>query len=143
MELVAVADILEERVQEAKERYHLKEENCFRSAKELLAAERLADILFICTQDRRHVEQAVAAIKKGYHILLEKPVSPNAQECDLLLKTAEQYQRKVCVCHVLRYTPFYSKIQANALRRYGWTGHEHSGAGGRWIFSSGALVCPR
>ena len=111
MELVAVADILEERVREAKERYHLKEENCFRSAKDLLAAERLADILFICTQDREHVEQAVAAIKKGYHILLEKPVSPNAQECDLLLKTAEQYKRKVCVCHVLRYTPFYSKIK--------------------------------
>ena len=111
MELVAVADILEERVREAKERYHLKEENCFHSAKELLEAERLADVMFICTQDREHVEQAVAAIKKGYHILLEKPVSPNVQECDLLLKTAEQYQRKVCVCHVLRYTPFYSKIK--------------------------------
>ncbi len=115
MELVAVADPLEANVTEAKNRYHIKEENCFRSAEELLQADRLADILFICTQDRQHVPQAVAALKKGYHVLLEKPVSPDAKECDRLLQTAEECQRKVCVCHVLRYTPFYSKIKEMLL----------------------------
>lgn len=111
MELTAVADILEDRVLEAKEKYHLKEENCFYNAEDLLSSERLADVMFICTQDRDHVRHAVAAIQKGYHILLEKPVSPDANECSILLKTAREHNRKVCVCHVLRYTPFYSKIK--------------------------------
>lgn len=115
MELTAVADILEDRVLEAKENYHLKEENCFYNAEDLLRSERLADVMFICTQDRDHVRHAVAAIQKGYHILLEKPVSPDAKECSILLKTAREYTRKVCVCHVLRYTPFYSKIKEMIL----------------------------
>lgn len=115
MELTAVADLMEEKVEEAKTRYHLKAENCFYSAEELLSADRLADVMFICTQDRDHVKHAVEAIKKGYHLLLEKPVSPDEEECRLLLETAREYQRKVCVCHVLRYTPFYSKIKEMLL----------------------------
>ena len=115
MELTAVADIRKDRVLEAKEKYNLKEENCFYNAEDLLEAERLADVMFICTQDRDHVRHAVAAIKKGYHILLEKPVSPDGEECRILLKAAREYKRKVCVCHVLRYTPFYSKIKEMIL----------------------------
>lgn len=111
MTLTAAADICREKVAAAKELYGLKEENCFYSAEDLLAHERLADAMFICTQDRDHVRHAVAAIKKGYHLLLEKPVSPDAQECRELLETAREYGRKVCVCHVLRYTPFYGKIK--------------------------------
>lgn len=64
MELVAVADLMEDKVEEAKTRYHLKAENCFQSAEELLSADRLADVMFICTQDRDHVKHAVEAIKK-------------------------------------------------------------------------------
>ncbi len=115
MELIAVADLMEDKVREARERYHLKEENCFSSAEEMLSKERLADVMFICTQDRDHVRHAIAAIQKGYHLLLEKPVSPDEEECRLLLKEAEEHQRKVCVCHVLRYTPFYSKIKEMLL----------------------------
>lgn len=115
MELTAVADIVKARVLEAKEQYNLKEENCFYNSEDLLKSERLADVMFICTQDRDHVRHAVTAIQKGYHILLEKPVSPDAKECRILLKTAREYKRKVCVCHVLRYTPFYSKIKEMIL----------------------------
>ena len=61
------------------------------------------------------MKHAVAAIQKGYHLLLEKPVSPDEEECCLLLETARKYERKVCVCHVLRYTPFYSKIKEMLL----------------------------
>ena len=64
----------------------------------------------MCIRDR-HVAQAVEAIKKGYHILCEKPISPSLEECLLLQKTAHEYGRMVAVGHVLRYTPFYSKIK--------------------------------
>lgn len=111
IQLTAVCDVIPERVEEARRLYHLKPENCFYSTEELFAADKKADAMFICTQDRDHVNHAVAALEKGYHLLLEKPVSPDEKECIRLLTAAQKYKRKVCVCHVLRYTPFYSKIK--------------------------------
>ena len=111
MEVTAVADLLPKRLENAGKLFHLKKEACFSTAEELLSKEKLADAVFICTQDRDHVPQAKKALEKGYHILLEKPVSPSAQECRELLETAQKYNRKICVCHVLRYTPFYSTLK--------------------------------
>ncbi len=111
MELVAAADLKPERLAEARRLYGLKEEVCFSSGEQMLAEEKLADVLFICSQDQDHVNHAVAALEKGYDLLLEKPVSASEQECRRLLQAASRYGRKVCVCHVLRYTPFYGKIK--------------------------------
>ena len=111
MEVTAVADLLPERLANAKKLFNLNEDACFSDADELLSREQLADAVFICTQDWDHVPQAKKALKKGYHILLEKPVSPSVRECAELLNEAKKYDRKVCVCHVLRYTPFYSTLK--------------------------------
>lgn len=54
----------------------IPKERCFDSAESLLKEERLADILFICTMDKQHYGHAIPALEKGYHLLLEKPVSP-------------------------------------------------------------------
>lgn len=111
MKLEAVADLRPERVEEARRKYGLKQEHCFGSAEALFAAGRLADVMLICTQDRDHVTHAAAALTLGYHLLLEKPVSADIEECRFLLEAAKKYNRKVCVCHVLRYTPFYGTVR--------------------------------
>ena len=111
MEIVAIADIDPAKVQEVAKEYHISEEMCFSSAEELIAQDKLADIMFITTQDKQHVEQAIPALKKGYHLLLEKPISPKPEECREIVKVAKEYNRQVIVCHVLRYTPIYSKLK--------------------------------
>lgn len=111
MEVVAIADIIPEKVEKWAKRFHLPKECCFSSAEELLKQDRLADVMFICTQDRQHVGHAIPALEKGYHLLLEKPISPDPAECKRLAAIAKQYNRHVVVCHVLRYTPFYQKIK--------------------------------
>ncbi len=111
MKITAIADIDPEKVKEVAEEYQIPKEFCFSSAKELLAQEKLADVMFITTQDRQHVSHAIPALEKGYDLLLEKPISPKLEECRELLKTAQKYDRKVVVCHVLRYTPFYTKLK--------------------------------
>lgn len=111
MEIVAIADIDAAKVEEVAKEYHIPEEMCFSSAEELIAQEKLADIMFITTQDKQHVEQAIPALKKGYHLLLEKPISPKPEECREIVKVAKEYNRQVIVCHVLRYTPIYSKLK--------------------------------
>lgn len=111
MEIVAVADIIPEKVEKAKNLYNIPEENCFASAEEMFKMEKLADVVCICTMDRQHVEQGVLALEKGYDIVLEKPISPEVPECKRMLAAAEKSDSKIIVCHVLRYTPFYNKIR--------------------------------
>ena len=111
MKITAIADIDPDKVAEVAREYGVPAEHCFSSAEELLAQEKLADVMFITTQDQQHVGHAIPALKKGYDLLLEKPVSPDLQECRDLLKTAQECGRKVVVCHVLRYTPFYTKLK--------------------------------
>lgn len=145
MEIVAVADIDPEKVADAAREYHIPKEACYSSAEELLEQEKLADALFLCTQDRQHVRQAIPALKKGYHILLEKPVSPVLEECKEIVRTAKEYNRKVVVCHVLRYTPFYTKlkellksniigkiISIQAIENVGYYHQAHSFVRGNW-----------
>ena len=110
MEVVAVADPRPERRELAMKKYGVKPENCFVSGEALLAQEKLADVLVIATQDKDHVCFALPALEKGYHLLLEKPISPNLDECIALREKAHQCGRLVIVCHVLRYTQFYQKI---------------------------------
>lgn len=116
MKIVAGADIRPERLAMLREEYHVPEEMCFSSDAELLAQPKLADVMIISTQDRQHVEEALAALDKGYHLLMEKPISPNLEECMALLQKAHETKREVVVCHVLRYTKFYAALEA-LLRR--------------------------
>ena len=58
------------------------------------------------------VPAALAALDKGYHVLLEKPISPDLEQCRALLEKAHETGRLVVVCHVLRYTPFYQAVKA-------------------------------
>lgn len=111
MQVVAVADPIKEKRDSAKKLYGLQDEQCFETAEQMLEQPKLADAIVIATQDRQHVEQAIKALSLGYHVLCEKPVSPSAEECRRLQQAAHQYNRIVAVGHVLRYTPFYSKVK--------------------------------
>lgn len=111
LEIVAVADIRPERVELAKRLYNIPDGMCFDSGEALLACEKLADAAFICTQDRQHFGHASAALERGYDLLLEKPISPDEEECRKLVALAEKLGRRVSVCHVLRFTPFYGELK--------------------------------
>lgn len=111
MKVTAVADLDPRKVEKARKLYNIPKENCFGSAEEMLQRERLCDVMCICTMDRQHVDHAIPAIEKGYHIVLEKPISPEISKCREILKAAEKSNVKIVVCHVLRYTAFYSKLK--------------------------------
>ena len=130
MEIVAIADIDPEKVALVAEEYHVPKEACF------------------ATQDRQHVGHALAALEKGYHLLLEKPVSPDLNECRKLAEAAERFGKKVVVCHVLRYTPIYQKVKElldsgvigdvvsiMASENVGWYHQAHSFVRGNWANS--------
>lgn len=112
MKLVAVADPRASQRQIAMEIYQVPAERCFISGEELLAQPKLADVLVISTQDKDHYKYAIPALEKGYHLLLEKPISPKLEECIAIREKAKECGRIVTVCHVLRYSPFYETIHS-------------------------------
>ena len=111
MKITALCDIAAERVKMYAAEFDVPEERCFYDTKSLFAAEKTADVMIVATQDRDHVNHAVAALEKGYHILLEKPIALTLSECLRLEREAKKYNRKVVVCHVLRYTAYFRKIK--------------------------------
>ncbi|MFV0400917.1 MAG: Gfo/Idh/MocA family protein [Oscillospiraceae bacterium] len=145
LKVVAVADPIPERVAEAAETFGIPPGRCFSTAEELVAQDKLADLLFICTPDREHVKPAVPALYKGYDILLEKPISPLSAECAEMLAAAKETGRRVVVCHVLRYTPFYQELKRllddgavgeivsiQAIENVGYAHQAHSFVRGNW-----------
>jgi len=81
-EIVAVADIDEQRANEAAERFGVK--HVFVDYCDLLA---LADVhaVSIATPNRDHKQPAIDALRAGKHVLLEKPMAMNGEECREIL----------------------------------------------------------
>ncbi len=118
IKIVAVAEPDQEKRTQMMEAHNISKENVFESWEELLAQPKLADAAIIATLDKDHYEPTKLALEKDYHILLEKPLSNNAKECVLLGELAKEYPHKVfSVCHVLRYTKFFSKLKELVDRR--------------------------
>lgn len=109
-EFVAVAERDIEKRRQFAERYHIKPENCFDDFEEMLRQPKLADAVLICTSDRLHFKPAIQAMEKGYHIMMEKPMSTTPEQCMALWKASQTYNKMFILCFVLRYTEFFSTI---------------------------------
>lgn len=53
-----------------------------------------------------HYHPTLKALELGYHVLLEKPMSPSPEECVEMELMAKKHNRLLTICHVLRYTAF-------------------------------------
>ncbi len=92
------------------QRFALPADACFASASELLAKPRFADFALIATQDADHVAPALAALDAGYHVLLEKPMAVDEEDCERLLRASEHAGKHLQICHVLRHAPLYRAV---------------------------------
>ncbi|MBO1869548.1 Gfo/Idh/MocA family oxidoreductase [Lachnoanaerobaculum sp. Marseille-Q4761] len=143
--VVAVAEPDPERREAFSKKHNIPQEMQFESYKEILKRDKIADCAMICTQDRMHYEPVVTALEKGYHVLCEKPMSPDKEEIIKMGEMAKQYDRILSVCHVLRYSPFFSKIKLlldekkigqlitiQHIEEVGYWHHAHSFVRGNW-----------
>ncbi len=115
MKIVGVAELNPARRAAAQKKYNIPDNMCFESCEDLCSREKLADAVINGTMDQDHVPTSKMLLKKGYDILLEKPFAINEEEMFELARVAKEENRKVMVCHVLRYTPYYRKIKETIL----------------------------
>lgn len=83
----------------------------FDNAEDFFAAGKLADVLIVATQDSQHFDHALTALDLGYDLLLEKPAAESLSRCEEIDRRARELGRRIALCFVLRYTPFYSAVK--------------------------------
>ena len=115
LQIVGVADPNPLRRQEAAAMFGFDETHCYESAEALAARGKLADAVINGTMDADHVRTTVPLLRTGYDVLLEKPFAVTEDEVRQLEKVTRQTGRKVMICHVLRYAPFYTEIKRRLL----------------------------
>jgi predicted dehydrogenase len=65
----------------------------------------------ICTPNDTHEEIAVAAMRGGAHLILEKPLAHTPQACANILRASREFNRSVTLGFCLRYTTSCSKLR--------------------------------
>jgi predicted dehydrogenase len=111
-EIVGVAEPREYYRNQMAEEFGIPPEGVFADWRDMAERELFADAVIIATQDAMHTAPTEAFAEKGYHILLEKPMAPEPDECRRIINAVTANDRIFAVCHVLRYTPYTKALKA-------------------------------
>jgi predicted dehydrogenase len=109
--VVAVADPAPERRNRMAEAHGLAAAAAFDDWRALLAGAPAADAVVLATPDREHAGPAIAALERGYDVVLEKPIATTQADVLAVADAAATAGRSVTVAHVLRYTPFFTELK--------------------------------
>lgn len=81
------------------------------SLDELLASGIEADFADIATPPHLHAAQASACLKRGLHVLCEKPLVLSSEELEGLAREAETARRALFTVHNWKYAPLFQKLK--------------------------------
>jgi predicted dehydrogenase len=69
------------------------------------------DAVDLCLPTDLHEAAAIAALRSGKHVLVEKPMSLSVESCHRMIAEAGRARRILMVAHVLRFFPAYKALQ--------------------------------
>ena len=111
LKFVAIAEPNDNRREAFAYEHNIPPENKFRTWEDALEQGKMADVCFVATQDQLHTKPVLKALQKDYHVLVEKPMATNIDECYQMIEKAEKSGKQLWIAHVLRYTPFFTTIK--------------------------------
>ena len=68
------------------------------------------DAVYIATPVHLHAAQAIAAAEAGKHVLCEKPMAMNPQECDRMIDAARSHSVRLGVAYYRRFYPVVARV---------------------------------
>ncbi len=71
---------------------------------EAMLAQKDLHVVSICSYPYQHREHAVAAAKAGKHLIMEKPLALNWEDCLAIKHAVEEAKVKTCVCFECRFS---------------------------------------
>jgi predicted dehydrogenase len=76
-----------------------------------MLTEQKPDLVDICTPPKTHAEVALKSIAGGANVLIEKPMAMDVDECDRIIRAAEEARRKICVAHSDLFYPSFLEMR--------------------------------
>ncbi len=130
--VVAVFDKDPARLEEAKAKFGCATYDTF----EKLLRNKNVELVVVAMPSHLHAECTIKALKKGKHVVTEKPMAANLREADRMIRTAAASGKVFTVFQNYRYEPTYRKIkeivQSGALGRIVEIQISIHGFGRRW-----------
>ena len=84
-QIVGFYDYVPEKAEKLAEQYG---GTVYKSVEDMLAAD--IDAVSVCVANRYHAEISIQALKAGKHVLCEKPMATTEEDCDEMVKVAEE-----------------------------------------------------
>jgi hypothetical protein len=109
--IVAVAEPDKEKREAMAREHNIIPERIYENGERALMQDKFCDGVIITTPDKTHYRLALSALKKGYHVLLEKPMATSPSECVEVVEAQKKSGKVLSVAHVLRYSPFFQEIK--------------------------------
>ena len=103
VEIWALCDINEERLNRRGDEYNVPAERRFTDVNDMLAACPEIEAVSICTWNSAHAPCAIAALNAGKHVLCEKPMAMSAAEAAAMQEAAEKNGKLLMIGFVRRF----------------------------------------
>jgi predicted dehydrogenase len=143
--VVAVAEPREAYRKEFAEKHRLSPDNVYEDWQAFVENPPECDAVVIATMDQDHVDPAVACLKLGKHLLLEKPMAVTLEDCQAIEEAQRGSGAYVAVCHSLRYQKGFARLKEivasgrigkvvsiDQLEQVGFWHQAHSFVRGNW-----------
>lgn len=102
VEMVAFCDIIEERAEQAKEKYGANGARVYTDYKELLTNDSL-DVIHVCTPNSSHAKITIASLEADKHVMCEKPMAKTADEAKAMVEAAKRTGKKLTIGYQNRF----------------------------------------
>lgn len=102
-QLIAVVDSDEQKRKDAQQMFPGVQ--VFETLEELLDSDLTPEVVNICTPNGYHAPQAIKALEKKAHVVIEKPMGLTRQECEEVIFKSLQVSRHVFCVKQNRYSP--------------------------------------
>ena len=63
------------------------------------------DVVSVCSPNGFHTEHSIKSLRAGKHVLVEKPMALTVKDCELMIRTAEEVNKRLFIVKQNRFNP--------------------------------------
>ncbi|MGB5821298.1 MAG: Gfo/Idh/MocA family oxidoreductase [Saonia sp.] len=95
-----------------KKKYNIPEENCYNYENfDNIAKNDAIDVVYVVLPNSMHADFSIRAAKAGKHVICEKPMAINVEECDAIIAACEKAKVKLSVGYRLHSEPYTQEVK--------------------------------
>jgi UDP-N-acetyl-2-amino-2-deoxyglucuronate dehydrogenase len=79
--------------------------NAYHDYTRMLDAHQEVDLVSVCTPNGLHAEHSIGSLKRGVHVLCEKPMAIKTTDCEEMIKAADAAAKHLFIVKQNRYNP--------------------------------------